>query len=670
MAISQMQKLSLILPKEQLDDVLLSMQTLRHVEVRDLSQDELWQEALEQNHVHMTPVTPYDKADATHLEGEEALAYFMKRQYKLEAAIQQLKSFLPQQSFWESMRQKKREDTFDAVESQGRMSLEENLLKQVRALFREHGQLKEQIEKIALSQENLAKWKGLETTPKELSQFKHIRALVGTIPNTEDNGYLNALKETEGLDFQEVFRTDTEYGVILFLHPQGEHGRINLDDFLFKPFDYPYEEPPHLHLEELASAKSDFEARTSEIESQLRDAQGQMEQLENELEMVTNRYAREEAKKQLASSQYLVAIEGWIESSELSHFKQQLFKKHGETVYIKETDINMSEDDLTEVPIKLVNHPLVEPFELITEMYSLPKYNEKDPTPYLAPFYFTFFGMMVADLGYGLLMFILTGLALKLFEFEPGMKRFLKFFNALGVSVSIWGLIYGSFFAYELAIQLISTTDDVMTILILSVAFGFVTVLTGLYLGGRQKMRIKDYAEAYNSGFAWCLILIGILLFALGKMIPAMAVFAPIGQWLAILNAIGILVVSIIQAKGLGGLGSGLFNLYNISSYVGDLVSFTRLMALGLSGASIGLAFNLIVGLLPGISRWTIGILLFILLHAINIFLSLLSAYVHGARLMFVEFFGKFYEGGGRAFNPLKPAEKYFTIKKVHLEDK
>ena len=95
---------------------------------------------------------------------------------------------------------------------------------------------------------------------------------------------------------------------------------------------------------------------------------------------------------------------------------------------------------------------------------------------------------------------------------------------------------------------------------------------------------------------------------------------------------------------------------------MGDLVSFTRLMALGLSGASIGSAFNLIVEIFPPVARFTIGIVIFILLHAINIFLSLLSGYVHGARLMFVEFFGKFYEGGGKPFRPLKSSEKYVKV--------
>lgn len=117
-------------------------------------------------------------------------------------------------------------------------------------------------------------------------------------------------------------------------------------------------------------------------------------------------------------------------------------------------------------------------------------------------------------------------------------------------------------------------------------------------------------------------------------------------------NAVGILIASIIQAKSLSGIGSGLFNLYNISSYIGDLVSFTRLMALGLSGASIASAFNLIVGLFPGtLAKLTIGLVLFILLHAINIFLSLLSGYVHGARLIFVEFLVSFMRVEENHFN-------------------
>ncbi|MGT2755699.1 V-type ATP synthase subunit I [Streptococcus ovuberis] len=665
MAISPMKKVSLIAPKEWIDDLLLSLQSLRHLEIKDLNQDQAWQDAFLNQSVQL-PELQLQAGDALVLSGEEVLNHLLKRQQTIEGTINRLRTFLPPEGFFETLRKPRRELTFEQVELANRESLEQDLLHQVKGLFKEHGKLLERMADLEKRQDELLKWKELETTPKALKNFKHIEAVIGTIPNTADNAYFKSLVAQEGLDFQEVYRTDTEYGIILFRHPGAES--LDLDQFGFKALDYDYDELPAERLEIWQEELSVTRERQSSIEQQLKEAKISLEVLESELEATTNRHAREIAKKHLAKSQYLVAIEGWIEEASVADLKSNLLAQYGGNVWVETTVIEP--DDLDNVPVKLVNHPLVEPFEMITEMYALPKYTEKDPTPYLAPFYFTFFGMMVADLGYGLLMFLLTGLALKFFHFEPSMKRFLKFFNILGVAVSLWGLVYGSFFAYELPIQLISTTNDVMTILVLSVAFGFVTVLTGLYLGGRQKLRVKEYAEAYHSGFAWCLILIGILGLALGNLIPGLAFLAPIGQWLAILNAIGILVVSVIQAKGLSGLGSGLFNLYNISGYVGDLVSFTRLMALGLSGASIGLAFNLIVGLLPGLSRWTIGILLFLLLHAINIFLSLLSAYVHGARLMFVEFFGKFYEGGGRAFNPLKPTEKYFTIKKVHLEDK
>lgn len=191
-----------------------------------------------------------------------------------------------------------------------------------------------------------------------------------------------------------------------------------------------------------------------------------------------------------------------------------------------------------------------------------------------------------------------------------------------------------------------------MIILVVSVVFGFITVFAGLLASGLQKVRMKKYAEAYNSGFVWCVILLGLLFIAVGMLMPDMRLLFVLGKWVSIFNAVGILVVSIIQAKSLSGIGAGLFNLYNISSYIGDLVSFTRLMALGLSGASIASAFNLIVGLFPGtLAKLTIGLVLFILLHAINIFLSLLSGYVHGARLIFVEFLVSFMRVEENHFN-------------------
>lgn len=665
MAISPMQKVAIIAPKEGLDKLLLSLQSLRHLDIRDLQKEEVWQTAFLTNQV--TRPGMFSTSDGHKvLSVEEALNQILKRQQIIEGVIRQLKSFLPQKSLFQSLRQKRRQLTFNDVEIASQKSQEEELLKQIRELLEEHDDLLDKIEQLDTQQVELSKWVKLETTPDSLSRFRHIRAFVGTIPNTADNAYFKTLKAESGFKYQEIFRSETEYGILLVLHPELDIQA--LETIGFKQLDYPYKELPLERLAIWQKEKERVQKRQKEIEAKLGNAQSSLEALEAELEATSNHYVRELAKKQLANNQYLVAIEGWIEHSAVDTFKTNLLKEFGENIWIQETDV--TEDDWENTPVKLINHPLVAPFEMITEMYALPKYHEKDPTPYLAPLYLTFFGMMVADLGYGLFMIIATGLALRAFELTKEMRRFLKFFNILGVAVSFWGVVYGSFLSYDLPIKLISTTNDVMTILVLSVVFGFITVLIGLYLFSRQKIKVKAYAEAYTSGFAWCFILLGILGLAVGNIIPAFSYLAPIGKWLAITNAVGILVISVISTKSLVGLGSGLYNLYNATGYISDLVSFTRLMALGVSGASIGAAFNMIIGMLPVLARFSIGIVLFIGLHMINLGLSLLSGYVHGARLIFVEFFGKFYEGGGRAFNPLKPTEKYFDIKNVHLEDK
>lgn len=208
-----------------------------------------------------------------------------------------------------------------------------------------------------------------------------------------------------------------------------------------------------------------------------------------------------------------------------------------------------------------------------------------------------------------------------------------------------------------------STTDDVNTILVLSVIFGLIQILVGLFLAAKEHIKRKDYVDAINDGFAWQGILVGVVLLLLGSMIVKNPIFVYLGAGLAILSALCILVIPIFQSSSkVKGAAKGAYNLYGLTGYIGDLVSYTRLMALGISGGSIGAAFNMLVAFMPPAARFSVGILLIIALHALNMFLTLLSAYVHGARLQYVEFFGKFYTGGGRAFDPLKTAEKYVNI--------
>ena len=645
MAISQMRQLSLLLPKELLDQLLFYLQGLESVQIHDLRQEEDWQAAFEQALVGQ-PDQQLSQQD------------LLSRQEKLERLIAELEPFMSKKKLLEALKEEPLELSFAALEQAGKARDEVALLEGISKQLKVLQEAKGQIEADRLEVAALEKWEPLELTPQAAATFSHLGALIGTIPNTDDDALRLTLGAHPDLKFQEVFTDDTEHGVLVFYKTGSlEDVRKILKEYGFKPFEYDHEELP---AERVAQLKADIrqnEAVADAMTKSLAASRNELDQLKVQLDYLCNLSSRQESKNQLASTQNLAALEGWIESNQVQALEACLAEQFGQSILIQVREIRQDEED--KVPTKLKNNALVEPFELVTEMYSLPKYGDKDPTPVVSLFYFVFFGMMVADIGYGLLLFVGTSLALHFLHVKSGLAKNLRFFRLLGVAVIIWGLVYGSFFGFELPFALISTSSDAMMILVISVVFGFITVLAGLFLSGLKNIRLKDYAEAYNAGFAWVLILLGLLLLALGNFFPSLAFAATIGQWLAIINALGILAVSIVSAKSLAGLGSGLFNLYNVSGYVGDLVSFTRLMALGLSGASIGSAFNLIVSLFPPVARFSIGILLFIALHLVNMFLSFLSGYVHGARLIFVEFFGKFYDGGGKPFTPLKPSEKY-----------
>ncbi len=271
-------------------------------------------------------------------------------------------------------------------------------------------------------------------------------------------------------------------------------------------------------------------------------------------------------------------------------------------------------------------------------------------------------------------MLLLSIIALTAFVLPRGMKRFADFFLILSFPTIIWGFIYGSFFGAALPptmfgikspFPILSTTEDVNTILILSVIFGFIQLVVGLMINGIQLSKQKRYLDSINESYAWLGILFGLALLVVGKLVVKNEGLFTAGAILASLSAIAIIVIPMIQSKAkLKGLSKGLYGLYGVTGYVGDLVSYTRLMALGIAGGSIASAFNMLVEFMPPVARFSVGILLLIVLHALNIFLSLLGAYVHGARLQYVEFFGKFYTGGGRAFNPLKTKEKYVNVEK------
>lgn len=507
-------------------------------------------------------------------------------------------------------------------------------------------------------------WQNLDIDIEE-SRDKNVTALIGILPNDQWEAFQDRLKQTTQIYSEYISNDQKETAfALLYLRKETPDVLELMQDFGARSETKPYPGQPKEILQQAKAELTQLAQERKELAQLIGEKKAQVYHLQQAEEILLAQNQRELAQAGIVESQYLAVIRGWIGADEVPDLKRILADAFpNQQVYLSLEDPTSEEIATNKTPTKLKNNPVVQPFEMLTEMYSIPKYDEIDPTPWMMPFYLVFFGMMVADFGYGLLMLVATTVGLKALTLPKGTQRFLKLFQYLSVSTIVWGLIYGSSFGVEMPVYLLSPSKDFMAIFGLSMVFGGIQIFTGLFLAGKENMRKKDYVAAVNQGFSWQGILAGILIAALGAMVVKSQALTMIGAILAIISALAVLLTSVLGAKSkVGGFFMGLYDLYGITSYIGDFVSYSRLMALGISGGSIAAAFNMLVGYMPPAARFTAGIVLIVVLQGLNIFLSLLSAYVHAARLQYVEFFGKFYTGGGRAFRPLKPAEKYMNF--------
>lgn len=377
----------------------------------------------------------------------------------------------------------------------------------------------------------------------------------------------------------------------------------------------------------------------------------------------TNAAVRAESQACFLRTERTVAIEGYVPAALSDRLTAAVESACGLRFDLQIEVVARDDDRVLDVPVKLANHALVQPFESIISTYSTPRYNELDPTPLMMPWYCLCFGMMVGDLGYGLVMLLLTTVALKCFKLKRSARSFIRFFQILSIPTIVAGACFGSFFSMSFP-SLINPTEQYMEMLMISVIIGFVMLMTGLGIKAYMCIRDGDPMAAVYDVLFWYMILFGTvgLGLAMAGLLPVTV--GRIGFAAMLLGIIGVWIFSARDEKKLfPRLAWGLYNVYGVSSWIGDLVSYTRIAALGLSGAFIGYAINLIAGSLMGSVAGFVGAWVILLLfHAFNLFLSGLSGYVHTMRLAYVEFFGKFFEGGGIAFRRFRAEPEYLDV--------
>jgi len=654
MAIAKMSKVMLIAPTDKQNDLLDAIQELQSLEVTSLEQAK---ELFTENSIALQEVdTEKMNALQQKFEGIHAAITFVEKNQKQPSLIQKLKT--PKEQFTLSELQKE-------VQSWDADALVEHVESIRTTLRKKDEKLKELREKEAL----LRKWSVLDFYPKDIFKHPYTKTKMGTIPQATDNAYLEGLKQSELISVHEVYHTREEIGLLVTYPRKAQQAaKEELAKAHFSIVWYAFEEAPSVELEKNLKAQQAVVEAKKKVLEDLQEEKDLLRQLQLSSEVTYNELQKEQAKNELVNGQHVFVLQGWLTTKAVDAVEVQLKEKLGEGEYVF-LPLEIAEEEYEEVPTVLENNTFLQPFENLTEMYGLPKYGELDPTPYTAPFYLVFFGMMAADLGYGALLWLGTFIMLKFFHFDKGTNRNLKFFHLLSYPVMIWGIVFGSAFGADLPFQPLSLSKDLITIMILSIIFGVIQIMVGLSLGAYSNLKKKAYVDAYTSHLGWLAIITGIILYVLGSMVLNISWIATIGSSIAIIAAVAIVVVTVLSSENKwGGLASGLYNLYGISGYVADVVSYTRLMALAVSGGSIASAFNMLVGFLPPIARFTAGIFLIVALQGLNIFLSFLGAYVHGLRLQFVEFFGKFYDGGGHALKPFKTYEKYVDIKQQKSE--
>ncbi len=419
--------------------------------------------------------------------------------------------------------------------------------------------------------------------------------------------------------------------------------------------------------ENISLLKSQIETSTQEIErltEQLKAAAESAQLLKTGSDMISVQIDDQKVRENIFQTQSVFALTGWIAEEDAGKVKKLLDRYS--CYYTLEQP---AEGD--DPPVKLKNNKFVQPYELITEMYSLPTPDGIDPTPMLTPFFILFFGMMLADAGYGLLIFLLCFIGLKKFKPDEGfLKSAMQIGTSCGLSTMFWGVMYGGYFGnlipqvaeswFGKTITIPAVFDmlnDPMSIMILSFLLGAVHLFTGMGIKIYMLAKRGHLMDGLMDVGLWYLILVGLPMMVL----PAVA---NVGKILAIVGAVGLILTQGRHEKNiLMKPIKGVMSLYDITGYLSDVLSYSRVLALGLAGGIIANVFNLL-GTMPGFNL--IGVIAFLLIfvigHVFNLAISGLGAYVHTSRLQYVEFFGKFYEAGGKPFRPFQANTKYTLI--------
>lgn len=529
------------------------------------------------------------------------------------------------------------------------------------------GQLNARETRIHADRLSLQPWENCDI-PLETKGTSKTDVLLGAVPATADFSALTgALDEAAGATEVRELSCDREQRYLeILVHKDCRQEALDT----LRSFGFSFAQ-----LKDLTGTAKDNIARLGRELDEISDQRNQeieairqmsacADELKLGLDRVEQVVATESAKERLLTGGAILYLEGWASVPEIPELEKALAKF--DCAWELEEPV---EEEYPQVPVQLRNSKLVRPLNMVTEMYSLPAYGGVDPNPLIAPFFIVFYGMMMADMGYGLIMMLASAVIMK--KSKPNgatMRYMIPLLGLCGISTFIWGALTGGFFgdlipqirglltgvdpASVSLWKLFDPLEDAIPVLIGSLVLGVIQVVTGMIVSMYMKIKRGNAMDALCGEGAWFLAfaVIGIG-FAMGKL-----------TW-GLIGALVVLAIGNAYGKKGFGIITGVFGaLYNgITGYFSDILSYSRLMALMLAGAVVAQVFNQLGAMTGNIVTF---IIIALLGNAINFALNILGCYVHDMRLQCLEFFGRFYEDGGKPFRPLNINTKYVDIEK------
>lgn len=672
MAVLQMQRISICALKKNRKEILEKIQAMGVMEVSQLLEED----------------DDFHKLDTASMRSS-----FEKAANAADLALSILQEYAPvKQSMFAALEGK---ELVGQEQYQKVIRKKEDLLKTIRrihALDKERAEHKGNILKIENSMESLTPWLPLDM-PLDYKGTAYTTMIPGTIsaglPLEEIYQIIaEHAPDVQGVDLHVISSdTDTTYLTVFCLKSDAETVENALRTKGFTRQSQLWDKKPQDAKEMMESEIEKTNVKISLVETEVRELAKYRDRIRLFADYYRIRADKYEVLGQLPQSERTFLISGYIPGRNVAQVRKQIEEKYDCIVDVEE----IKEDE--EAPVLLQNNGFSQNMEGVLQAFGLPGKGEVDPTAIMSFFYMFFFGMMLSDAAYGLIVSVVTGiLVLKFPRMEEGMKKALRMFFFCGLSTIFWGVMFGGYFGDLVHIVGITYFDvdivatpvwfeplgDPMKLLVFAMLFGVIHLFTGFGIKGYICLRDKKYMDFFCDVVLWMVLLIGLLIMLIpsdifASIAQAQIVFPPvvnaIGKYGAMIGALGIILMSGRSSKNFGlRIALGAYDLYNITGWLSDVLSYSRLLALGLATGVIASVVNQ-MGIMGG--RSVGGVIMFIVVfifgHTLNLGINLLGAYVHTNRLQFVEFFGKFYDGGGRAFIPFKANTKYVDVKEESL---